>query len=184
MKIIKPYYKCLWCYPTWKIYLSEFFDGFLKSWNVSIFFPDIEFKAKRQRIKEPDALASMPASERFRVNVFLVAVDALQENLAKRSNSYNEISNEFSFITEINRTPEYLKERALFLMEKYGSDIDEHFFDELIAFHTYCKAREPSATEFSHQKMFKILVEGKYCDYTYFNTIMHRKLAYNNNSYK
>lgn len=68
-------------------------------------------------------------------------MDALETNIQKRAEVYENISNKFSFLLNFDLKDNKLTENVKVLVNNYPDDIDENLCEEIKHFHLYIKKK-------------------------------------------
>lgn len=151
-------------------YLNSLRDKFeeIES-KAKLRLPDVDYKGvnSRQVVRRRqinDGLAaecSLSPRDKFRVETFLHIVDVLKTNLMKRTIAYEQISDTFSFLTQLNLLHEELIQQSEKLVKSYPMDVDNSIVSELQQFHAYvkinCKKHSDSCIH-THQDLYDILI--------------------------
>ena len=88
----------------------------------------------------PDAMEDKSPKERFRVKVFLAALDNLLSAVEQRRNAYTEFDIRFSFWQNLHDlTSAQIQESAERLLEVYPQDLEDGLKDELSQFSEFLK---------------------------------------------
>lgn len=92
---------------------------------------------------EPDIGNTMTGREKFAVDLFILIIDKLVAELDRRFASYDSLNRYFGFPSKIHLLKnEELHAAAVLLQQKYHTDIQEDFPDELIQFRDFIKNQE------------------------------------------
>ncbi|XP_051155178.1 zinc finger MYM-type protein 1-like [Leptopilina boulardi] len=97
-------------------------------------------KRKRKTFADevPEEELRVTASDRFRIETYLVIIDRLSAELKKRHAAYLIFSNNFSFLIEMNTLSVVeLTEKASSLIKAYPDDLEENLISECIHFASY-----------------------------------------------
>ena len=82
----------------------------------------------------------MRGREKFRVETFYVILDKLAQEIKKRSEAYNDISQLFGFLTKIpNISNEELRLGSSRLTNTYQNDVSDNLTNELVQFCEYIR---------------------------------------------
>ena len=97
---------CAELYSSLVDFLSEIrveFDEFDQKAKATL--PNINYRAvtRRQR-NAPDALSELSSKERFKINSFILMLDALEANLRRKANVYSDIAEMFLFLANLKAT--------------------------------------------------------------------------------
>lgn len=102
-------------------------------------------KRKKRFDETPDEDIGIAASDYFSVNTFLVVIDRLISELAKRQEAYQEFNDKFSFLTKMNELlPSILTGKASFLEKMYPNDLETDLVQELLHFQSYLSSERIS----------------------------------------
>lgn len=102
-------------------------------------------KRKKRFDETPDEDIGIAASDYFRVNTFLVVIDRLISELAKRQEAYHGFNEKFSFLTKMSELlPSVLTEKASFLEKMYPNDLETDLVQECVHFQSYLSSERIS----------------------------------------
>lgn len=130
--------------------------------------PDVDYRLAegRRRVRkkqvndgnERDANVSIIDS--FRVNTFIPIMDALETNLKRRAEVYENIAKRFSFLVNFENSAEEIDQNVRCLIEVYPDDIDLSLRDEIRQFQSYIKPKYPADEIRSHLDLYQIIVKN------------------------
>ena len=135
--------------------------------------PGIDYKSatKRKPMKKRQLDESQSADDdelllprdKFRIKSFIPIIDALKTNLKKRAVAYEEITNIFSFLIDLNAPKSYITERVNVLLNNYPDDVDGNLTGEVKYFHAYIKQNhsESECRDLNHQDIYQIMQKDK-----------------------
>ena len=86
-------------------------------------------------------------------------IDTLEPNLRNRAYVYNDMSQLFSFISNISCSKEEIENGVTVVSYEYPEDIDTQLIDEFIHFHSFVKTHQSSAEKqsMSHTDLYQII---------------------------
>lgn len=110
----------------------------------------------------------LSASDKFRTQSYIPVIYQYIVSLSRRIEAYDEVSNLFSFLSNIMTLSEdKIREHASKLIEFYRDDVDKNLSDELIEFRTFAKTmiNEEEVDSLCFEAiLYKILVEKNLVD--------------------
>ncbi|GBP78302.1 hypothetical protein EVAR_52356_1 [Eumeta japonica] len=105
--------------------------------------------------------ANFSPKDKFRVETFNVIVDRLNAQMERRSEMYYEISQKFSFLTDLQKSSTEYEKHVELLSKAYPEDFDNNFLGELIHFHKYfqLKPEDSSQKKIAHSELYETIIQ-------------------------
>lgn len=133
--------------------------------------PDIDYKSARKRkIKRrkqvndgnaPDAAENLSPRDKFKMQSFIPMIDALKRNLEERALIYKNVSNMFSFLTNLDASEKEIQKDLLFLKQEFPKDVQHDFSSEIKHFHMYAKQVYQEKKYLSHEQLYQLIFQDK-----------------------
>lgn len=105
-------------------------------------------RTRKKHVDEPDTLhqdLQLSGRQKFIADVIN---DRLTVELDRRSESYKEITNLFAFLNKIhNLSDQELYSSCVKLQQKYNTDLQEDFADEIVHFKAFCKKEKKASSK-------------------------------------
>lgn len=134
-----------------------------------------EYQSERKRNRKYDCstqedthFVGLSKSEKFRVGTYFTIIDNLVSALHKRHEAYNELTKRFGVFSSLTESKKIIKEKALYLLQKYPQDLEPDLTSELE--HLSDLLRTPLGESLGkqnnisfEQELFSFIVENSLC---------------------
>jgi len=88
-------------------------------------------------------------------------IDALKRNLEERALIYKNVSNMFSFLTNLDASEKEIQKDLLFLKQEFPKDVQHDFSSEIKHFHMYAKQVYQEKKYLSHEQLYQLIFQDK-----------------------
>ena len=132
---------CAELYSSLVDFLSKIRDKFDEfDQQPKVILQNINYRVVTRRPRNaPEALSELSSKHRFRINSFILMLDAFEANLRQRAIVYSDIAKMFLFLFNLKAIKLEIVRGVKLLKEAYPEDIDPNLTDKLLHFHLYAK---------------------------------------------